>query len=1005
MSEFLTEKTLKLFIDESKGYIENLSKDLIDIEEKKADKSTLDRVSRAVHTLKGSSGLLGFTTISNISHKIEDLLQKVKATFPDFESKHLDNIFILIETIDRLLDEITQGNFTNAQEGSIPEINNGNSKTESKPIDKNEKSTPNEPKDATLKRISLLEIIRGVEDDLIPRTKNMLQAVENMILSFEDNPQDEDLLIRISDAASYLYRVFSSTGLSYPISLLFFMKELMGSLKTKENKATKEIIDLLFKTITSIKAIIDDYNKPIDIPLKEIIEEYEKYLQKPSFDKSVITFEDANEVFKRLTVSDKFKDYFEPFERWRICREKLEGKNVFEINTKLNLIKEKLDVNLIEFIKPFGERILVSMVFENLNLKKEVNLLIYVISESYDELNESFDFLKEVGVVSILQIGIETALVEPKKEEKKVEIKQTTSITKDKLLKQTIRVDADKLDNLMNLIAELVIIKNRLSQDVKKLKENISFLEPLSESIQKLIKESQMYIDSDLHIANFTYQELTKTKSYLIALKEVYKKLIRDFSQTDFNIGRISDELQDETMKARMIPISQVFGKFPRKVRDIAKPLNKKIDFIMEGEETKLDKTLVEELEEPILHLVRNSIDHGIEPPEERIKKGKNEIGTIKLRAYYEGNSVVIRVDDDGKGINIEKIKATALKKGIISQKDLEVMEDSQIRNLIFTPNFSTADKVTELSGRGVGMDIVKAKIGELKGIIDVISEPDVGTTFKLKLPITISIIQALVVLCNNFKYVIPIDPIIESLIVLEDQIYTVEGKEVIQYSGSILPIIRLRKVFYEDIDYISQEKCAILVLGVGNKKFGLVVDELIEKQQVVIKSLGELLKNIKYISGATIFGDGSIALIVDVGSISMDISILSKIDLSRKKEKRKIILVVDDSIASCRYHKNILQKAGYRVHTAASAIEAIGKIKTLNYDLIITDVQMPKIDGYTFASKIRSMDEYKKVPIIMVTSDKERADKSRGFQIGVNEYLIKPYSDDELTRTLKKYL
>ncbi|MBO6246932.1 MAG: chemotaxis protein CheA, partial [Anaerovibrio sp.] len=379
---------------------------------------------------------------------------------------------------------------------------------------------------------------------------------------------------------------------------------------------------------------------------------------------------------------------------------------------------------------------------------------------------------------------------------------------------QSVRVDIEKLDTLMNLVGELVTNKVRLEQ------------------------------------IGMTHR-------------------LTDLTETLEQMDRVTTDLQSVVMKVRMVPVSQVFNRFPRMVRDLTKELNKEINLTIEGEETELDRTVIDEIGDPLMHLLRNSLDHGVEHPDEREAKGKPRTGEVGLIARHEGNNVVIMVTDDGAGINADKIRNKAVEKGMISREEADALPDSDAVRLIFLPGFSTAEVITDVSGRGVGMDVVRSKIESLGGNVDVETKIDEGSVFKIKLPLTLAIIQAMLVKVQNEMYAIPLGSIDSTINITPDDIKTVQNKEVIVLRGEIIPIARLGEVLSvpkgEDT---NEEDIFVVVVHVGDHKMGIVVDNLIGQQEIVIKTLGKLLSGLKMLAGATVLGDGHVAMILDVSSL-----------------------------------------------------------------------------------------------------------------------------------------
>ena len=531
-------------------------------------------------------------------------------------------------------------------------------------------------------------------------------------------------------------------------------------------------------------------------------------------------------------------------------------------------------------------------------------------------------------------------------------------------LEQTIRVDVKRLDHLMNLIGELVLGKNRLikiNDDVEEKYEGEEFLE-----------------------------ELTQVVSM---------------------ISLVTTDLQIAVMKTRMLPIGKVFNKFPRMIRDLSRDLNKKIDLKISGEDTELDKSIVEEIGDPLVHIIRNSCDHGIEAPEERVSKGKDELGTISLRAYNQGNHIVIEIIDDGKGLNADLLKDRCVEKNIISQKEADGMSDKDAFSLIFRPGFSTVSNVTNISGRGVGMDVVKTNIEKLNGIIDIDSELDRGTVMKLKIPLTLAIIQALLVGVQEEYYAIPLASVLETVRINKTDIYTVENKTVMNLRDEVLSIVYLGDLFGVENIFSTSDFTYVVVLMLAESKVGVIVDSLVGQEEIVIKSLGEYLKSIQGIAGATIRGDGRVTLIVDVGvliEMSKNIKFTNTHVPSLPKVKEGYsALVVDDSDTSRNFVKKSLKSLNIDLVEAKDGVEALNILKTSKklFDIVLIDIEMPKMDGYTLAKEIKKYNRFKNLPLVAVTSRTLKSDRIRGIEVGMIEYITKPYNSEYLLDIVKRVI
>lgn len=535
-------------------------------------------------------------------------------------------------------------------------------------------------------------------------------------------------------------------------------------------------------------------------------------------------------------------------------------------------------------------------------------------------------------------------------------------------IEQTIRVEVKRLDHLMNLIGELVLGKNRLLKiyaDVEERYEGEKFLEELNQVVS--------------------------------------------------SISIVTTDLQIAVMKTRMLPIAKVFNKFPRMVRDLSRELGKSIELAISGEETELDKSIVEEIGDPLVHIIRNSCDHGIEEAAERQIAGKSEKGLIELKAYNEGNHIVVEITDDGKGLDADMIKMKAVERQLITEREADNMSDKEAYGLIFKPGFSMAKQVTNVSGRGVGMDVVKTNIEKLNGIIDIDSEFGKGTIMKLKIPLTLAIIQALLVGAQEEYYAVPLASVLETVRVPIEDIYTIEGKNVLRLRDEVLSLVRLSDIFGVKQVFEGSEQTYVVVIGLAESKLGVIVDTLVGQEEIVIKSLGDYLQGVDGIAGATIRGDGRVTLIIDVAAM-MDMAKDIKIDIrssmeqtAKKKEAPEDykVMIVDDS----KMDRNIMQKSmkplGVQTVEATNGQEALNMIKSGEHvvDAILIDIEMPRMDGYTLAGEIRKYSKYRNLPLIAVTSRTSKSDRLRGVEVGMTEYITKPYSPEYLGNVVRKNL
>lgn len=678
-------------------------------------------------------------------------------------------------------------------------------------------------------------------DIFIDESNEHLQNMNQLLLDLETSPNDLNLLNEIFRIAHTLKGMSATMGFSKIANLTHEMENVLQLIRNNELSVNAHIIDILFECFDTLEEYINEISKsgdegnldpaPLVKKLCAIIENKNSILQA-----SYNNITNNNENFKNNNINNSLSIETEEITENIIIKAHQNGFNSYKIKVILQsecMLKSARAFIVFNTLEKYGDIIKSKPTSEEIEDEKFDNSfeLIYVTKLDNSTIRNEIINISEIEDVIIeeIQINIESLNMNEKVENieksklinniSKPQFQYTNNKKDNKISKsknktsKTVRVDIDRLDNLMNLVSELIIIKTRL--------------EDIGDSKNK--------------------QHMNEAVEYL---------------------ERITTSLHDAVMKVRMVPIERVFNRFPRMVRDLSKELGKDIILNMTGEETEVDRTVIDEIGDPLIHLIRNSIDHGIEEPSQRKKLNKPESGTVSLRAYPDGNNVVIEVEDDGGGINVEKIKAKALSKNLISKEASQNMNNQELINLLFKPGFSTAEKISDISGRGVGLDVVKTKIESLGGLVEVHSELNKGTKFIIRLPLTLAIIQALMVFVGNEKYALPLNSIKEITTIQSNSIRKVQNQEVVLYRNSTLPILRMNKIL--QVDYKSDEKDELIVVVVkkGDKMAGLVVDNLIGQQEIVIKSLGKYLSGIKVIAGATILGNGQIALIVDPNSL-----------------------------------------------------------------------------------------------------------------------------------------
>jgi chemotaxis protein histidine kinase CheA len=492
---------------------------------------------------------------------------------------------------------------------------------------------------------------------------------------------------------------------------------------------------------------------------------------------------------------------------------------------------------------------------------------------------------------------------------------------------------------------------------------------------------------------------LSQCDAQMQKLREHTLNLYDHASTQAFHLDPVIDELQANMKKVKLLPLSTIFDGFPRMVRDIASQQGKEVNLVISGEETELDKKVLEGIKTPLIHILRNCIDHGIEGPDVRVALGKKRCGTIKVSAFHEADNVVITVEDDGRGMDIDEIKQTALKKRLVSNYDLEERTDKEILNIVFMNGYSTSPVVTDVSGRGMGLDIVMRDITNLKGRVILDTQKNRETKFTLVLPLTIAIIQVLLVEVQNMVFALPMLPIIESVKVNMNDVSTMDGRMAIQFREHIVPLVRLNEVLElppaRDEGGKAKEEMLVVIATNLDRRLGFIIDKIVGEEEVFIKSLGKHLGKVKNVSGAIIMPTGEVVVVLDIADLiahsALSLSpVTGKRDASKAKRKEKRILVVEDAFSTRELEKSILLTHGYLVDTAVDGLDALNRMTDTRYDLIVSDVEMPRMDGFELCRTLKKKEEYKGIPFVMVTALQKEEDKRRGIEVGAAAYIVK---------------
>lgn len=540
---------------------------------------------------------------------------------------------------------------------------------------------------------------------------------------------------------------------------------------------------------------------------------------------------------------------------------------------------------------------------------------------------------------------------------------------------ETVRVESEKLDRLIKLMGEIVSGQTRFKHHLELLREGERQAQEL---VGDLTAGSATGYDRALQL-HALLRQAVKTLKESLTLQEL-----------------LAGELQDVSLRMRMVPLSTTFDPLRRSVRDIAHQLNKQVDFVIEGAETQLDKKIVEKIGDPLMHMIRNAIDHGIEDPHERLAQGKSACGLVTLAAYREGGNVVLQLEDDGRGICLERVRARAQKKKLFADEALDAMSDAELTNLIFEPGFSTSEIITDISGRGVGMDVVKRNfVEELKGSITIQSHKDQGSTFYIKLPQTLAIFPLLFLSVAEKTIAIPSDAVCEIVSAQPTDIIDVVNKRALRLRNQIIPVEELATVLgLTPRVRANDEPVFVAIVQSGKERFGVLFDEVNAEEDLVVKPLPGHMKRAELVSGVVIGGNNEIINVLNLNGLYHQVKQSRGQTVTQSQQNREVtqlqLLVVDDSLNTREIERSILEAYGYQVTTAEDGLTALELTQEKKFDLIVTDVEMPRMDGFTLTEKLRQDPDYQSIPIIIVTSLEKDEDRRRGILAGADAYIVK---------------
>lgn len=1039
-SEEMIDEIFKIFQVESEEIISKLNNNLLDLEKDPNNKDAILMLFRDAHTLKGASRMVGFGNVQTLAHKMEDILGLAKENKISLNSKVVN---ILYKTVD-FLSELIQKSIQKGQEIYSEDVSKHITALESIEDFADEAKPDNEQ--AEFNAELFIQNIDKI-NELIPESLFLLMRIEI--------ERDGNLISKLLSVIKEMYDIFKNTG-PYEIRKwtedikvkLEFITRASNSLNMDETGEIHQVLDNIINKLTSIcelhgTEVIDYYSIAFAyeetengeqgtesyVSLREVSLASDEAIQENQLTahSSQLIETEEPQVIEQLDL---------PFIQDKIAALLDHGSSISEIKSLMfNYEQNCAD----DDVKNILQKIIKILDFASENEIQFDEETISVLKQSVEYCdsimkNESDTGDKELIIQRLEIIQQVLSLNEEKSEDKKFVASKKYSIKSKKITDfsdifntgelKTLRVDSSKLDTLVNQVNELMITKIKTKKHLHELGIINQELEEWQRNSIKALNYLKYYEkkyfqtdNNDTSASPFAFF----IKQLLALFNENSKKvqetvsdisnLQRTIQEDDMKMGVIVDNVDGMVKNIRVLPLATVFHLFGRMVRDIAQEKNKQIELEIVGSETSTDKKIIEEIKSPLIHIIRNSIDHGVETPEERIALGKNPVGKIVLSARQVNNKVIIEIKDDGRGINLEKIKEKALQKGFLTQEELNSMSDDQITNIIFAPGFSTGEQITNISGRGIGLDVVQSKISQLNGKVRVISETNRGCCVQIELPTTMSIVKAFLVESAGQTFAIPMDAIKTVLRKKKEEIISSnKGKSIIFKDETIL-LYNLADILNLPKNVPTKNRETILIIESDNKIIALGVDKLIGDQEILHKKLSAPFYKLKNIAGITTLISGEICLILNISDI-LNITSQHKTQAISTKDDHELqncsykILLVDDSITTRTLEKNILSKAGYCIEMAENPIEAFEKMKNNRFDLIISDIEMPEMNGFEFLEKLKTDEMFSDIPVIMVSSLISEENKKRANELGAKKYIVKgEFEQDDFQEAVRNIL
>jgi two-component system chemotaxis sensor kinase CheA len=1013
------EELRNLYQIASEDHLQKLETGLQHLEQHPDDEATWEQLRREAHSLKGDSRSVGVESVEILIQQIEEIIKSIKHQPSAFTPTLKESLDEGLEAINLLVKEAVTGQQSDVDPSEILDrlkaavlLSNQPPQEAIPDLDKTPQLAPTFIEDEELRNLYQVS------------SEDHLQKLEAGLQQLEKHPDDETTLEQLLREAHSLKGDSRSVGLETVEIPIHQIEEILGSIKHKPDAFTPKLSDCLYEGLDAIALLIEEAvtGQVRAVDTSQVLDRLTEAVwqaQQPAVPPSE---EPTPQLAPTFIEDDELRNVFKLSSQERL--QKLEAgllhleKHPDDASTLEQLLREahslkgdsrSVGVESVEILIHQIEEILGSV-------KHQPSLFTVKLSDCLYEGLDTMGLLVEEavtgrisgvdlgGVLERLKEVVAVPSEAPSPPAQQLETATPAGIGEPYRI-DTIRVQTPDLDALMTQVEELTVTKIAIAHATTEIEELVTLWEDWKTFSRKAKPFNAAPSEPN------PYQE---------RLDKIINSLRTSTQENRTKLDLVAGELREKIRTLRLLPLSTVFQLFPRMVRDLARQQGKEVELIVEGGETTADKRILEEIKDSLMHLIRNAIDHGIETPEEREQAGKPPVATIWLRGYQTAAHIAIEVKDDGRGLDLDKIKQTAIKRKLYRPEELDAMTPSQIYSLILAAGFSTRTFITEISGRGIGLDVVRSNVEQLKGTIQIESTPRRGCTFRIQLGTTLATAKVLLVEVQGIVHALPVEFVKTSVLVSPEWISTVEGRETINLGEQDIPVANLADLLelsnspaYHRAAKVEPPNSHLrpcILIEMGEEQCGLFVDRLLDAQEVVLKPQSQLLKRVRHVTGATILPTGEVCTILnppDLLRASLE-QTLSASTVSIKQgetfQRKSVILLVEDSIPVRTQEKRLFERAGYEVVVAVDGLDGYNKLQTRHFDAVVSDVEMPNLDGLSLTAKIRQHSEYQNLPIVLVTTLAGDEDKRRGADAGADAYIIKgKFNQDVLLETLER--